>query len=86
MANKLREICNSINQKNRDDRVKAHQVYAKKLYESQLLKKARKGWTYCIIKVGKKYSAFLTQTAFEDLGFSVHQSSKNGRHYLTIKW
>lgn len=86
MANKLREICNSVNQKKRDDRVAAHQHYAKKLYERQLLKKARKGWTYCTIKVGKKYSALLVTTAFEDLGFNVHQSAKNGRQYLTIKW
>lgn len=86
MAIKLREICNSVNQKNRDDRVKAHRHYAKKIYESRLLKKANKGYTCYTLKVGKKYSAFLTQTAFEDLGFSVHQSSKNGRQYLIIKW
>ena len=57
MAIKLREICNSINQQKRDERVKAHRHYAKKIYESRLLKAASKGSADCIIKVGKKYSA-----------------------------
>lgn len=86
MADKLREICNSVNRKKRDDRVQAHRHYAKKIYESRLLKKAYKGSACYTLKVGKKYCALLTKTAFEDLGFGVRQESKNGRQYLTIKW
>jgi hypothetical protein len=86
MAIKLREIANQFNQKHRIDRVGMHKIYAQKLYDSKLTKKAKKGWHYDIVKVGKKYSAFLTKTALEDMGFSVHQSSKDGRQYLTIKW
>lgn len=82
----MRDTVTRVRKANEEKRIKEHCSYVGKLIDSKIHRYARKGLTLIHIKVKKKYSPILTKEQFEDKGFQVVESRKNGRAVLTVKW
>lgn len=71
----------------RDNETKAlYKKYVNKIIDGKLRMCASLGYGMCSVKIRKKYAPSLVKTLFEEEGFEVAESRKNGKSIFRIKW
>ena len=61
-------------------------TYARRVTETKLVRRAKKGFNYCNFKVSRWYSSSIVAEELEKMGYEVKRNSKNGRAVLVVKW
>ena len=82
----LRKVTDEVREATTNKRIAKHKKYADKIVNGKCHCFAQLGNSSVKVKVRKKYSPSLVIDAIVDYGFTVIESSQNGRTILTIKW
>ena len=86
IADKMRELTIRANKAQEKAVVDKNNGYARKMVSCKIKPRATKGHSNYTLKVGRRYSPTLVENAFNEMGFKVQRSSKNGRAFLRIGW
>ena len=85
-AEDVREITNKVQAQKELERKKQYDNYVEKLINGKIKLVALLGRSSVTIKIKKQFSQSVVAQHFIDRGFETKLASKNGKHYITVKW
>jgi hypothetical protein len=85
-AEQIRKLMEDAMGANSEKSRNKSKAYARRVTETKFVKRAKKGYNNCELKVSRWYSPAIVVEALEKMGYEVKRNSKNGRAVLVVKW
>lgn len=85
-AEEMRKITDKVQEQKGLERKKQYDNYVEKLIKNKIKLVALLGRSSVTIKIKKQFAQSVVAQHFIDRNFETKLASKNGKHYITVKW